>query len=57
MATDAAGGAPADPPVLQVDHFSLWYGPTHALKDVTMTFALTPISRLTPFCTFVVAQD
>ena len=42
-------GAPAGAdgtPVLTVDHFNLWYGPTHALKDVTMTFAPRQVTAL-----------
>jgi phosphate transport system ATP-binding protein len=34
------------PPVLEVDHFNLWYGPTHALRDVTMTFAPRQVTAL-----------
>jgi phosphate transport system ATP-binding protein len=34
------------PPILEVDHFHLWYGPTHALQDVTMTFASRQVTAL-----------
>jgi phosphate transport system ATP-binding protein len=36
-------GAPA---VLEVDHFNLWYGPTHALKDVSLAFGERQVTAL-----------
>jgi phosphate transport system ATP-binding protein len=42
----ARDGVVVGPPVLEVEHFNLWYGPTHALKDVTMTFAPRQVTAL-----------
>jgi phosphate transport system ATP-binding protein len=36
MTVDLAAASDASPVVLDVDQFNLWYGPTHALKDVTL---------------------
>ena len=39
------GTATADA-VLEVDHFQLWYGPTHALKDVSLKIAVRKVTAL-----------
>jgi phosphate transport system ATP-binding protein len=37
---------PGTAPVLEVDHFQLWYGATHALKDVSMTIGARQVTAL-----------
>ena len=37
------GGAPV---VIEVDHFNLWYGATHALKDVSLAFGERQVTAL-----------
>ena len=36
----------AGPPVLEVDHFHLWYGATHALKDVSLVLRPRQVTAL-----------
>jgi phosphate transport system ATP-binding protein len=38
--------APPATPVLEVDQFNLWYGPVHALKDVTLDIAERQVTAL-----------
>jgi phosphate transport system ATP-binding protein len=42
----ASAAKPAAPGVLEVDHFNLWYGVSHALKDVTMTIGARQVTAL-----------
>ena len=37
---------PGTSPVIEVDHFQLWYGQTHALKDVSMTIGARQVTAL-----------
>jgi phosphate transport system ATP-binding protein len=38
--------APAVPTVLEVDHLNLWYGPSHALKEVTIGIGERQVTAL-----------
>ena len=37
---------PGTAAVLEVDHFNLWYGPRHALQDVSLSFGLKQVTAL-----------
>jgi phosphate transport system ATP-binding protein len=45
-ATDRLATVTGAPSVLEVDQFNLWYGPTHALKDVTLAVPERQVSAL-----------
>ncbi len=45
-ALDEATHPPIDDPILEIDHLSLWYGPTKALKDISLKI---PERKITAF--------